>query len=73
LAKVDSNSSIPPSPAPVPIPADTDYNNLDNKPKINDVELIGNKTLDELNIVKKEDGKGLSSNDFTDGKVQKLE
>ena len=28
----------------------SDYNDLQNKPKINDIELIDNKTLDELNI-----------------------
>lgn len=32
-------------------PAGTsDYNDLQNKPKINDVELEGNKTQDELHI-----------------------
>lgn len=30
--------------------ATTDYNELSNKPKINDVELVGNKSLDELGI-----------------------
>ena len=29
----------------------SDYNDLDNKPSINDVELIGNKTGDELGLV----------------------
>ena len=28
----------------------SDYNDLQNKPKINDVELEGNKTQDELHI-----------------------
>ena len=32
-----------------------DYNVLDNKPQINNVELTGNKTLDELNIQPKGD------------------
>lgn len=32
-----------------------DYRELDNKPKINDVELIGNKTLEELDIQPKGD------------------
>ena len=32
-----------------------DYNILDNKPQINNVELTGNKTLDELNIQPKGD------------------
>lgn len=27
-----------------------DYNDLPNKPKINDVELVGNKTQEELHI-----------------------
>ena len=32
-------------------PAGTpDYNDLPNKPKINDVELVGNKTQEELHI-----------------------
>lgn len=32
-----------------------DYNILDNKPQINNIELTGNKTLDELNIQQKGD------------------
>lgn len=28
----------------------TNYNSLDNKPKINDIELVGNKTLNDLGI-----------------------
>ena len=32
-----------------------DYNVLDNKPQINNIELVGNKTLDELNIQPKRD------------------
>lgn len=31
----------------------SDYDDLENKPKINSIELIGNKTLDELNIQSK--------------------
>lgn len=30
------------------------YEDLSNKPKINDVELVGNKTLDDLGIASKE-------------------
>lgn len=34
------------------IEAASDYENMDNKPQINSVELVGNKTLEELNIQK---------------------
>lgn len=37
------------------ITPETDYNELKNKPSINDVELTGNKTLDELGIQPKGD------------------
>lgn len=30
--------------------SDNNYNNLENKPKINGVEVVGNKTLDDLGI-----------------------
>lgn len=49
-----------------------DYSVLTNKPKINNVELNGNKDLHDLgiqaegNYVEVETGKGLSTNDFTD-------
>ena len=33
----------------------TDYNQLTNKPQINNIELVGNKTLDELGIQAKGD------------------
>lgn len=33
----------------------TNYRDLENKPTINSVELIGNKTLDELNIASKDE------------------
>lgn len=33
----------------------TDYNNLSNKPKIENVELIGNKTFEDLGIASAED------------------
>lgn len=74
-----------------------DYNQLVNKPRINNIELQGNKSLTDLGIiipsktsdlindsdyitsdfhdstkVDKEDGKGLSSNDFTTVEKQKL-
>lgn len=42
------------------------YKDLNDKPKINNVELLGNKTADDLSLVKSEPGKGLSENDFTD-------
>ena len=75
----------------------SNYDDLTNKPKINDVELVGNKTSEELGIniptklsqltndkdfinktyhdstkVDKEEGKGLSSNDFTNEEKEKL-
>jgi hypothetical protein len=50
----------------------SDYNHLANKPKINDVELSDNKTLDELGIQAKEDGKGLTTNDFTNELLEEL-
>jgi len=68
-----------------------DYEFLSNKPKINDVVLVGNKSLQDIgaqpegdyalrneipdisNLVEKEDGKGLSTNDFTTELKDKLE
>jgi len=68
-----------------------DYEFLSNKPKINDVVLVGNKSLHDIgaqpegdyalkneipdisNLVEKEDGKGLSTNDFTTELKDKLE
>ena len=35
-------------------PGTTNYNEQENKPKINDVELVGNKTADELGLASKE-------------------
>jgi hypothetical protein len=54
----------------------SDYVDLENKPQINNVTLIGNMSAHDLglatesalaNKVDKETGKGLSSNDYTDG------
>lgn len=78
-------------------PGTTNYNEQENKPKINGVELVSNKTSEELGIniptklsqltndkdfidktyhdstkVDKEEGKGLSSNDFTNDDKEKL-
>ena len=57
----------------------SNYNELNNKPQINSVELKGNVTLDNLGIiallnnkVDKEEGKGLSTNDFTTSFQTKL-
>lgn len=44
----------------------TNYNALDNKPHINSVELSGNKTAEDLGLVASVEGKGLSTNDYTD-------
>ena len=68
-----------------------DYEFISNKPKINDVTLVGNKSLHDIgaqpegdyalkseipnvsNLVEKENGKGLSTNDFTTDLKDKLE
>lgn len=56
-----------------------DYEKLENKPRINNVELDGNKTLHELgvqeegNYVEQVAGKGLSTNDFTNEYKQQIE
>ena len=50
----------------------TDYTKLKNKPSINGVTLQSNKTLVELGIQASEEGKGLSTNDFTDSFKEKL-
>lgn len=51
----------------------SDYNNLSNKPHIEGHALSGNKTAEQLGLVKAEAGKGLSSNDFTDSEKEKLD
>jgi hypothetical protein len=38
----------------------TDYNDLDNKPKINDVEVSGNKSAEDYGLAKKNDVSGIS-------------
>lgn len=43
-----------------------DYNDLKNQPKINNNTLVGNKTASDLGLVAAVDGKGLSTNDYTD-------
>ena len=50
----------------------TDYEELSNKPQINGTELVGNKTLSDLGIQATEEGKGLSSNDYTNTDKNKL-
>lgn len=47
-----------------------DYTNIENKPQINGVELVGNKTSADLGLVEAVAGKGLSTNDFTDAEKQ---
>lgn len=42
-----------------------DYPENDNRPSINNVTLTGNKTGADLGLVNAEQGKGLSTNDFT--------
>lgn len=65
----------------------TNYNSLSNKPKINNIELFGNKTTFDLGITEYDDtqirsdlenkvdkisGKGLSTEDFTTAEKSKL-
>lgn len=50
----------------------SDYNDLDNRPSINDHTLAGNKTGAQLGLVDAEDGKGLSTNDYTTEEKTKL-
>ena len=50
----------------------SDYTDLTNKPKINNVTLSGSKTGADLGLVDAETGKGLSTNDFTDAEKTKL-
>jgi len=45
----------------------TDYQYLLNRPKINGNTVTGDMTGEELGLVNAVDGKGLSTNDFTDG------
>lgn len=51
----------------------TDYEALINKPTINGETLSGNKTAADLGLVEAETGKGLSTNDFTDERKNKLD
>lgn len=37
-----------PEPSPEPTPVSTDYNDLENKPKVNGVELVGDKNFTDL-------------------------
>ena len=49
------------------------YDKLINKPSINGHVLSGDKTGEDLGLVDAEEGKGLSTNDFTDEYKDKLE
>ena len=51
----------------------SDYTELTNKPEINGNTLAGNMTGAELGLVDAVNGKGLSTNDFTDAFETKLE
>ena len=72
------------------VPNWNNYENMNHKPQINGVELVGNKTSEELGLggdyvtreeladdlkgkVDAEEGKGLSSNDFSSDEKEKLE
>ena len=71
-------------------PNSNDYEKMNHKPQINGVELVGNKTSEELGMggdyatreeleeglkgkVDAEEGKGLSSHDFSSEEKEKLE
>jgi len=51
----------------------TNYPDLTNKPKIAGVELVGDKSLADLGVQPAEEGKSLSSNDFTNEYKTKLD
>lgn len=51
----------------------SDYNKLNNLPTINNVEIKNNKTADDLGLVAKENGKGLSTNDFSNSYKSQLD
>ena len=72
------------------VPHSNNYENMNHKPQIYGVELVGNKTSEELGLggdyvtreeladdlkgkVDAEEGKGLSSNDFSSDEKEKLE
>lgn len=80
--------SVTMSVSPVNVSAVSDYDQLTNKPSINNVELMGDQSLSELGIqpegnyatvsqlngkVDKIEGKQLSSNNFTDDDKLKLD
>ena len=44
----------------------SNYNDLSNQPQVNGNTLIGNKSASDLGLVAAVDGKGLSTNDYTD-------
>lgn len=50
----------------------TNYDDLSNKPSINNISLNGNKTAEDLGLVASETGKELSSNDYTNAEKTKL-
>ena len=49
IVQITESGSRGPQGPPGP-PGTTNYNDLTNKPRIESVELIGNKTLDEIGI-----------------------
>lgn len=51
----------------------SDYRDLTNLPTINGVTISGDLTSEDLKLVQAEEGKGLSSNDFTDALKEKAE
>lgn len=67
--KAGSNTTIGDDGA---INANLDYNELSNKPKIAGIDLQGNKSLDDLGIQAKEEGKGLSTENYSSKEKTKL-
>ena len=67
--KAGSNTTIGDDGA---INVNLDYNELSNKPKIAGIDLQGNKSLDDLGIQAKEEGKGLSTENYSSEEKTKL-
>jgi hypothetical protein len=53
-------------------PGTTDYNEMENKPRINGTVLDGDMTVEKLGFVMKMEGMGLSHNDYSDTDKEKL-
>ncbi len=49
---INNNSSLSGTLNPITVQQVRDYNKLNNKPKINEIELKNNKSLEDLNVTK---------------------